>query len=98
MVKGLSAGVGFEAKKSDIYVALTPDQGKRVRYHAIVVAAPTASVPPRLVGILDGAPEGIIQLHELPGVGSIGDEKRGDLMEGFTKAPFCDAAYESAAS
>ena len=51
--------VGFEATKSDIQVALTPDQGKRVRYHAIVVAAPTTSVPPRLVMIMDGAPEGI---------------------------------------
>ena len=65
-----------------------------VRYHAIVVAAPTASVPPRLVGILDGSPEGIIQFHELPGAGSIGDEKRGGLMAGFTKPPLYGAAYE----
>ena len=43
--------------------------------------------------ILDGQPEGIIQFHELLGVGSIGDEKRGDLMAGFTKAPFSGAAY-----
>ena len=56
-----------------------PDLGKRVRYQAIAVATPTGSVPPRLVGILDGPPEGIIQFHELPGAGSIGDEKRGDL-------------------
>ena len=33
-------------------------------------------------------------MHELPGGGSIGDEKRGDLMAGFTKAPFHDAVYE----
>ena len=33
--------------------------------------------------------------HELPGVDSIGDEKRGDLMAaGFTKAPFHGAAYD----
>ena len=57
------------------------------------MAAPTSSVPPRLVGFLDGAPEGIIQFHELPGVGSIGDEKRGDLVAGFMKAPFYGAAY-----
>ena len=31
--KGLS-GIGFEAQKSDIYVGLTPDQGKRIRYQA----------------------------------------------------------------
>ena len=85
MAKGLS-GVGSEATKPDIHVALPPDQGKRVRYHAIIVAAPTA-------GILDGSPEGIIQFHELPGAGSIGDEKRGDLMAGFTKDPFYGAAY-----
>ena len=93
MTNGLS-GVDFEATKPDMHVALTLYQGKRVRYHAIAVAAPTASFPPRLVGILDGAPEGIIQFHELPGAGSIGDEKRGDLMAGFTKAPLCGAAYE----
>ena len=93
MVKGLS-GAGFDAVGSDIHVGPMPDLGKRVRYQAIVVAAPTSSVPPRLVGILDGAPEGIIQFHELPGVGSIGDEKRGDLMAGFTKAPFYGAAYD----
>ena len=58
------------------------------------MAAPTSSVPPRVAEILDGAPEGIIQLHELPGVGSIGDEKRGDLMAGFTKAPLHGAADE----
>ena len=50
-------------------------------------------VPPRLHAILDGQPEGIIQFHELSGVGSIGNEKRGGLMAGFTKAPFCGAAY-----
>ena len=53
----------------------------------------TDKVPPRLHAILDGQPEGIIQFHELPGVGSIGVEKRGDLMEGFTKAPFYGAPY-----
>ena len=36
--------------------------------------------PAPLVGILDGPPEGIIQFHEMLGSGSIGDEKRGDLM------------------
>ena len=56
MLKGLS-GVGFDAVGSDIHVGLMPDLGKRARYQAIVVAAPTSSVPPRLVGILDGAPE-----------------------------------------
>ena len=30
----------------------------------------------------------------LPGAGSIGDEKRGGLMAGFTKAPFHGAAYD----
>ena len=71
--------VGFDAVGSDIHVGLMPDLEKRVRYQAIVVAAPTSSVPPRVAEILDGAPEGIIQFHELPGVGSNGDEKRGDL-------------------
>ena len=28
-------------------------------------------------------------------MGSIGDEKRGDLMAGFTKPPFYGAAYEN---
>ena len=51
------------------------------------------SAPPRLHAILDGQPEGTIQFHELSGVGSIGDEKRGGLMAGFTKAPFYGAAY-----
>ena len=53
-----------------------PDLAKRVRYQAIVIAAPTSSVPPRLAGIPKSSPEGIIQFHELPGVGFIGDEKR----------------------
>ena len=92
MVKGLS-GIGFEVKQSDIYVGLMPDQGKRVRYQAIAVASPTDRVPPRrLHAILDGKPEGIFQFHEFPGAGSIGDEKRGDLMSGFTKAPFHGAS------
>ena len=47
------------------------------------------------LAILDGPAEGIIQFHEFPGVGSIGDEKRGDLMAGFTKPPFYGAAYEN---
>ena len=98
MVKGpapsSSPRAGFEAEGSDIHVGLMPDLGIRVRYQAIVIAAPTSSVPPQLAGILDGAPEGIIQFHELPGVGSIiGDEKRGDLMAGFTKVPFHGEAY-----
>ena len=58
MAKGLS-GVGFDAEGSVIYVGLMPDLGKRVRYQAIVIAAPTSSAPPRLAGILDGSPEGI---------------------------------------
>ena len=86
MVTGL-VGVGLGAIGSDIRVGLMPDQGKRVRHQAIVVAEPTSSAPPRLAGILDVPPEGIIQFHELPGAGSIGDEKRGDLMAGFSKAP-----------
>ena len=74
MVKELS-GIGLDAIGSDIRVGLMPDQGKRFRHQAIVVAGPTSSVPPLLVGILDGPPEGIIQFHELPaGAGSIGDE------------------------
>ena len=85
--------IGMEALRSDICVGLTPDQGKRIRYQAIVIAAMTEAVPPRLHAILDGQPEGIIQFHELSGVGSISNEKRGDLMEGFTKAPFYGAAY-----
>ena len=40
MVKSLP-GVGFVAQRSDICVGLTPDQGKRVRYQAIAIAAPT---------------------------------------------------------
>ena len=92
MVKSL-LGAGFVAKRSGICVGLTPDHGKRVRYQAIAIAAPTDKVPPRLHAILDGKPEGIIQFHELPGAGSIGDEKRGDLMAGFTKAPFHGASY-----
>ena len=93
LVTGLS-GIGFDALKSDIHVGLTPDQGKRIRYNAIAIAAPTDKVPPRLLAILDGTTEGIIQFHEFPSAGSIGDEKRGDLMSGFTKAPFYGAAYE----
>ena len=83
----------MEAPRSGICVGLTPDQGKRIRYQAIVIAAMAGYAPPRLHAILDGQPEGIIQFHELSGVGSIGDEKRGDLMAGFTKAPFYGAAY-----
>ena len=84
---------GFEVQRSGICVGLTPDQGKRIRHQAIAIAVLTDKVPPRLHAILDGQPEGIIQFHELSGVGSIGDEKRGDLMEGFTKAPFYGAPY-----
>ena len=84
--------VGMVALRSDICVGLTPDQGKRIRYQAIAIVAMAEYVPPRLHAILDldGQPEGIIQFHELSGVGSIGDEKRGDLMAGFTKAPFME--------
>ena len=92
MVKS-PTGFGFEAHRSGICVGLTPDQGKRIRYQAIAIVALTDKVPPRLHVILDGKPEGIIQFHELPGAGSIGDEKRGDLMAGFTKAPFHGASY-----
>ena len=74
MVESLS-GAGSVAQRSGICVGLTPDQGKRIRYQAIAIAALTDKVPPRLHAILDGKPEGIIQFHELPGVGSIGDEK-----------------------
>ena len=91
-VKSLS-GAGFVAQRPDICVGLTPDQGKRVRYQAIAIALPTDKVPLRLHAILDGKPEGTIQFHELPGAGSIGDEKRGGLMAGFTKAPFHGASY-----
>ena len=52
------------------------------------------TVPPRLHAILGGKPEGIIQFHELPGVGSIGDPSRGELMAGYTKAPFGGAAFK----
>ena len=99
MVKCLS-GIGLGALKSDIRVGLTPDQGRRIRYNAIAIAAPMDRVPPWLLAILDGPPEGIIQFHELPGAGSIGDEKRGGLMAGFTKAPFYGAGRltKSAAS
>ena len=93
MVKGLSE-IGFDAQKSDIHVGLTPDQGKRIRYNAIAIAAPSERIPPRLLTILDDSPDGIIQFHEIPGAGSIGDEKRGGLMAGVTKAPFYGAAYE----
>ena len=93
MVKGLSE-IGFDAQKSDIHVGLTPDQGTRIRYDAIAIAAPSERISPRLLAILDGAPEGIIQFHESPGAGSIGDEKRGGLMAGFTKDPLYGAAYE----
>ena len=66
MVRGLSE-VGFEALKSDIHVALTPDQRKRIRHNAIAIAAPTDRVPPRPLAILDGSPEeGIIQFRKLP--------------------------------
>ena len=93
MVKSLS-GIRFEAQKQGIYVGLTPDQVKRARYQAIaIVASPIDNVPPRLHAILGGKPEGTIQLHKSPGAGSIGDEKRGDLMAGFTKAPFHGASY-----
>ena len=94
MVKGLS-GIGLDAIGPDVRVGLMPDQGKRVRHQAIVVAAPTSNVPPRLVGILlDGPPKAIIQFHELPGAGSIGNKIRGELMAGFTKAPFHSVAYD----
>ena len=81
------------ALRSGICVGLTPDQGKRIRYQAIAIATMTDTVPPRLHAVLDGTPEGIIQFHELSGVGSVGDEKYGDLMAGWTKAPFYGAAY-----
>ena len=86
VVKGLSQ-IGLDAQKSDIHVGLTPDQGKRIRFNAIVIAKPPKRMPSRLLAILDGPAEGIIQFHEFPGVGSIGDDKRGDLMAGFTKPP-----------
>ena len=46
MAKGLS-GIGFDALKSDIHVGLiTPDQGKRIRYNAFAIAAPTDKFHP----------------------------------------------------
>ena len=93
LMVGSLTTAGMVALRSDISVGLTPDQGKRLRYEVIAVVEMTESVPPRLRAILDGKPEGIIQFHELSGVGSIGDEKRGDLMAGYTKAPFYGAAY-----
>jgi len=99
MAKSLTEA-GFEVQRSGICVGLTPDQGKRIRSQAIAIAKAIAiavltdKVPTRLHAILDGnPPEGIIQFHELSGVGSIGGEKRGDLMADFTKAPFYGAAY-----
>ena len=95
MASQLSTTAGMVALRSDISVGLTPDQGKRIRHQAIAVVEMAESAPPRLNAILDGQPEGTIQFHELSGVGSIGDddEKRGDLMAGFTKAPFYGAAF-----
>jgi len=86
--------VGMVALPSDISVGVTPDQGKQILDEATAVAEMTESVSPRLHAILDGMPEGIIQSHELPGIGSIGDPSRGDLMAGSTKAPFYGAAYK----
>ena len=86
--------VGMVALPSDISVGITPDQGKRIRYEATAVAEMTDSVSPRLHAILDGMPEGITQIHELSGVGSIGDPLHGDLMAGSTKSPLYGAAYE----
>ena len=97
MVKSLTEA-GFEVQRSDISVGLTPDQVKRIRYQAIAIAVMTDKVPPRLHAILNGQPGGIIQFRELSGVGSIGDEKRGDLMAGFTKAPFYGAPYARSAA
>ena len=45
MAKSL-LGVGFIAQRTDIRVGLTPDQGKRVRYQAIAIAAPTDKILP----------------------------------------------------
>ena len=86
------ATVGMVALRSDVNVGKTADQGKRIRYEAVAIAASTDTVPPRLLAILGGKPEGIIQFHELPGAGSIGDPSRGPLMAGFTQAPFHGAA------
>ena len=73
---GSLATVVMVAQRSEISVGLTPDQqGKRVRYEATAVVEMTGAVPPRLHAILDGKPEGIIQFHELSGVGSIGDDR-----------------------
>ena len=86
--------VGMETIPSDVSVGLTQDMGKRIRYEATVVAEMSETVPPRLHAILGGKPEGIIQFHELPGVGSIGDPSRGELMAGYTKAPFGGAGFK----
>ena len=75
MVKGLS-GIGLGAVGSDVRVGLMPDQGKRVRHQAIVVATPTSSIMSRLIGVLDGPPGGIIQFHELPGVRILNEPKK----------------------
>ena len=83
--------VGLVALPTDVSVGLTPDQGKQIRYEATAIVEMTESVPPRLHAILDGKPEGIIQFHELDGVGSIGDPSRGNLMAGFAKVPFYGA-------
>ena len=79
MVKGLS-GIGLGAVGSDVRVGLMPDQGKRVRHQAIVVATPTSSILSRLVGVLDGPPEGIIQFHELPGVRILNEPKKNETI------------------
>ena len=91
--KGL-ADIGLVADPADIRVGQMPDLGKRTRHQAVAIAKVTGKVAPWLHATLGGAPEGIIQFHELPGSGSIGDAARGDLMAGFTKAPFYGAAYE----
>ena len=85
--------VGMATIPNDVSVGQTMDMGKRIRYDATVVAEMTETVSPRLHAILGGKAEGIIQFNELPGVGSIGDPSRGELMAGYTKAPFGGAAF-----
>ena len=45
LMVGSLTTVGMEALRSDICVGLTPDQGKRIRYQAIVIAAMAEYVP-----------------------------------------------------
>ena len=65
-----------------------PDQGNRVRHQATVIGTLTDKCQPLLKEIAPGPSDGMVKFLAIPKVGTIGNKEMGNMMAGFTKAPF----------